>query len=80
MAAWRGSGWGLAKETEKLVGCQAGLTDDPSESSDRKVFSLRDDDQARRIVSEDHRSMASFTAARRIFESGVSKRGDDLSC
>ena len=71
---------GSAQEAEKLVGCQASLTDDPSEGSDRKVFSLRDDDQAWRITSDYHRSVASFAPARGIIESGLSKRGDDLSC
>jgi len=71
---------GSAQEAEKLVGCQASLTNDPSEGSDRKVFSLRDDDQARRITSDDHRSVASFAPARRIFKSGLSKRGNNLSC
>ena len=71
---------GSAQEAEKLVGCQASLTNDPSEGSDRKVFSLRDDDQAWRITSDDHRSVASFAPPRRIFKSSLSKRGNNLSC
>ena len=63
------------QEIEELVGDQAGLTNDPSESSDRKVFSLRDDDQTRRIASNDHRSVAPFATARSIFKSGLSKPG-----
>jgi hypothetical protein len=68
------------QEIEELVGRQAGLTNDPSESSDRKVFSLRDDDQARWIASNDHRSVAPFATAGRIVEPGLSKCGGDLSC
>ena len=71
---------GSTQETEKLVGCQASLANDPSEGSDRKVFSLWDDDQAWRIASDDHRSVAPFATARRIFESGLSKRSNYLSC
>ena len=70
---------GSAQKTEELVGCQAGLANDPPERPDRKVFSLWDDDQTWRIASNDHRSVAPFTTARSIFKSGLSKRGDDLS-
>jgi hypothetical protein len=55
------------------------LTKYPAEGPDRNVFSLRDDYQTRRIAAKDHRPVASFTTAWRIFETGVSKRGNDLS-
>ena len=70
---------GSAQETEKLVGCQTGLANDPPQRPDRKIFSLWDDDQTWRIASNDHRSVAPFATARSVFESGLSKRGDDLS-
>ena len=72
--------WLLTQENEKFVGCQASLPNYRSESPDRKVFSLWDDDQAWRIALHDHRSVTSFATARCIFEADLTKRGDDLSC
>ena len=68
-----------AQETEKLVGCQAGLTNDPSESSDRKVFSLWDDHEPRLIASENQSSVTPFSATGCVHKPCVPQRGDDLS-
>jgi len=70
---------GSVQKTKEFVGCQTGLANDPPQRPDRKIFSLWDDDQTWRIASNDHRSVAPFATARSVFESGLSKRGDDLS-
>lgn len=55
------------QQLEKFVSRQTSLTNDPSQSADRNVFSFWDYHQSWRIASKDHRPVTYLSATRRIF-------------
>ncbi len=68
-----------SKQLEKLFPADIGLPENAEYRSSGQVFSLRNDNQARRVSGLEEGSVTSLAALRSILETGLPQRSDQLT-